>query len=402
MTTKQTYKLLAIVEADRITGPAKNLLEFVRLTHEGNDSGLPNIETVVATFCRNNQRSNQFIEAAKAAGAEVEIIDERYRFDLNVIPQLTRITEKFAPDIIQTHSVKSHFLFRLSGLSRRFPWLAFHHGYTATDWKVRAYNFLDRWSLRLPARVVTMNEAFSQELANQGVARSKISVLHNSIKATWLGEISEADTQALRAELGIAADEKMVLSVGRLSHEKGMIDLIEAVSLLRKSNPDLKATVVIVGEGPERTSLNGLAARLEVQDSLIFVGHQRDVRAYYAAADLFILPSHTEGSPNALLEAMAAQLPIVATQVGGVPEIVEHRHSALLVAAHNPPALAEAVLELLGDEVLASRLAAQARAEIVQHYAPEMRVQKLIEIYRQISRQVPEPAGLALPGLVKK
>ncbi len=405
MTTKSAFKLLALVEADRITGPAKNLLEFARLARQGNEYGLPKVETTIATFCRGKQTSNQFIEAARASEIEVEIIDEGFRFDLKVIPQLRRLTENFTPDIIQTHSVKSHFLLRLSGLWRRFPWVAFHHGYTATDWKVNAYNYLDRWSLRQPEKVVTMNQVFLQELIKQGVAPDKITILHNSIKSEWLCEITKTDTEALKTQLGIAADEKMILTVGRLSREKGMLDLVKAISYLRKIQPRLKAKFVIVGDGPERANLKSLAIRLEVQDSLILTGQQHDVRAYYAAADFFVLPSHTEGSPNALLEAMSAQLPVVATMVGGVPEIVEHRHSALLVAPHNPTLLGEAVRELMGNEVLARELADQAHAKIASQYAPEKRVKRLIEIYRQISLKPSEPkieAGLALQGFGKK
>lgn len=388
MKAQQTYKLLAIVEADRITGPAKNLLEFVRLSHQKIISDHSNIETTVVTYCRHRKSSNPFIEAVMQAEAQIEIIQEQYRFDLSIIPQLRRIVEKYRPDIIQTHSVKSHFLLRLSGLSRRFPWIAFHHGYTATDWKVSAYNYLDRWSLRKPEKIITMNEAFAHELSKQGVARERLTILHNSIKSDWLCEIGASDTKELKTKLGIAADEKMILSVGRLSHEKGMVDLVEAVWYLLKDRPELKVKFVIVGDGPNKKLLQFLATQLGVQNSLVFTGQQHDVRAYYAAADLFLLPSHTEGSPNALLEAMTAQLPIVATKVGGVPEIVSHYHSALLVTPRNPPSLAAAVSDLLDNEFLARRLAKSARAEIIHKFAPEQRVQKLIEIYQQILPKV--------------
>lgn len=401
----KTYKILAIVEADRITGPAKNLLEFAALSRHNNDSAVPDIETTVVTYCRNKQLTNPFINAAQRAGVQVRIINERYRFDLSVIPQLNRIIKEIAPDIVQTHSVKSHFLVRLSDLSKHFSWIAFHHGYTATDWKVSAYNYLDRWSLHKAEKIITMNDVFSQELVRQGVALAKISILHNAINPEWLYEINATDTNAIKSGLKIADDELMILSVGRLSQEKGMHDLIEAAWHLRKLQPNVKAKFVIVGDGPERNNLASLATKYGVLDSIIFAGQEPDVRAYFAAADLFLLPSHSEGSPNVLLEAMTAKLPIVATSVGGVPEIVSHDHSAFLVAPHDPVGLATALHNLLNNEVLSRRLAKNARTEIINKFAPEKRAKKLIEIYRQISPKFPEPkreAGLALQGFGKK
>jgi glycosyltransferase involved in cell wall biosynthesis len=405
MTTKYSYKLLAIVEADRITGPAKNLLEFARLARHGNDFGLPNIEVTFVTYCRATPHLNPFTEAAEAAGIRVEVIDESYRFDLKVIPQLYRISEKIAPDIIQTHSVKSHFLFALSGLKRRYKWVAFHHGYTATDWKVRAYNYLDRWTLCQPERVVTMNKLFANELRGQGVAQDRISVLHNSINADWLGNFDANATKALKIGLRITSNEKMILTVGRLSHEKGMNDLVEAVWHLRKARPDIKAKFVIVGDGPEKANLISLAARRQISSAFIFTGQELDVRPYFAAADLFLLPSHTEGSPNALLEAMTAQLPIAATKVGGVPEIMTDREHGLLVVPHNPSALANSICELIDHPEFAAQLAMNARSKIIHQYSPEARVRKLVEMYSQILFEYSAPqteSNFALEGLVKK
>ena len=105
---------------------------------------------------------------------------------------------------------------------------------------------------------------------------------------------------------------------------------------------------------------------------------------FYAAADVFALPSHSEGSPNVLLEAMAANLPIVATTVGGVPEIVENNESALLVPANDPSALASAIVSLLADKNLAERLTRNSAALIANRFAPENYVRALVEIYRDV------------------
>jgi glycosyltransferase involved in cell wall biosynthesis len=173
------------------------------------------------------------------------------------------------------------------------------------------------------------------------------------------------------------------LAVGRLSREKGHADLIRALAYLRPLEPSLKVRLVIAGDGPERSRIARLASALRLSEQVTLVGQVSRIQPYYAAADLLVLPSHSEGSPNVLLEAMAASLPIVATTVGGIPEIVTHQESALLVEPRAVPTLAAAIGCLLRDEPQARRLAAQARLAVRRH-APEARRRALMEIYREL------------------
>src|SRR5204863_4056449 len=138
-----------------------------------------------------------------------------------------------------------------------------------------------------------------------------------------------------------------------------------------KMNPDLRCKLVIVGDGPERDRLESAAARSGVSQRIIFAGQVADVQTFYAIANVFVLPSHTEGSPNVLLEAMAANVPIVATAVGGVPEIVENEESALLVPASDPAALLAAIARLLADAELGQRLTKNAAKLVVENHSPE-------------------------------
>jgi glycosyltransferase involved in cell wall biosynthesis len=369
-------KLIAIMEAGAVTGPAKNLFQFARLAR-------PAVETCIVTFQRrkdrtSSMRENPFAAAAREAGLEVEIIGERYRFDHRVIHDLREITRRRAPDIVQSHSVKSHFLVRWSGIARSRSWIAFHHGYTTTDWKMRLYNELDRWSLKGADRVITVSRAFARQLARIA-PQDRITIVHNSINIDRVAAISRRDADALRVRLGIDESERVVLAVGRLSHEKGHADLIAAFEIIVKTHPQTK--MVIIGDGPERERLEARARSSGLSDRIIFTGQVSDASVYYRVADALALPSHSEGSPNVLLEAMSAGLPVVATRVGGVPEIVEDEESALLVAARDSQSMARAVIRLLDDRDLPQRLTAAAR-EKVKNYSPESRLQTLMEIYR--------------------
>jgi len=385
--TSSTIKILAVVEALTVNAVAKNMLEFHRAARDLKERhpGSATIETSLVTFDRTGtpaKSPNEFVTAARKLGLEVSIIKERFRFDTRVIPALRKIVERTQPDIVLTHQVKSHLLMKVSRLWRKYPWVAFHHGYTTTDRKMRAYNMLNRWSLPRADRVITVCEAFARELSVDGVQRRRIHVQHNSIRPEPLGTSEEA--KALRNRLGIAPDEHLVLSVGRLSREKAHIDLLAAFNYLRENTPDIKSTVVIVGEGPERASLAAAAASFGLSERVIFAGEVSNVQPYYAAADVVVLPSHSEGSPYVLLEAMAANVPLIATAVGGVPEMVEDEESALLVPARDAPAMAAAIARVLTDSELARKLTAHAATLVATRHAPDTQIRSLIELYQSV------------------
>jgi glycosyltransferase involved in cell wall biosynthesis len=361
------------------TGPAKNLLEFAARAASA-PSALPRATIAIVTYHRGTESvDNEFVVACKNAGLEIHIIHERFLFDLAVIPSIRELVDHFKPDIIQTHAVKSHFLIRLSGINRKRPWVAFHHGYTWTSLRTRLYNELDRWSLIAANRVVTVCRPFALTLQANGVRPERIVVQHNSVKP--FSPVSVETVVQLRRRLGIQEDARVVLCVGRLSREKAQSDFINAAAIERQENPQRNIRYVVAGDGPDRQMLQDLAKVRQVEDLVIFPGQVADLGPYYTMADLAVLPSHTEGSPNVLLEAMAAGLPIIATAVGGVPEIVEHEKEALLVEKKNPLALARSIERLLGDDDLCRRLSAAARQSI-SAFTPEAYRDSILSLYQ--------------------
>lgn len=383
-----TIKLLTIVEATTVNAVAKTVLEFYRSARElaPDASDFPLIDGCIATFDRprnGNGAANEFVAIAREQGLNVETIPERRRFDLRVIPALRRIVESRGSELLITNSVKSHFLVWRSGLWRKHPWIAFHHGYTDTDRKMRLYNRLDRWSLPHADRLITVCRAFAAELAQStGISLQKISVQHNSVRRQ--SAAGAAEVAALRTRLGIGESDHIVLAVGRLSREKAHRDLIAGCKHLLGTNPALQLKLVIVGEGPERPHLEAEVKSLGLKQTVIFAGQVNEVQPFYALADMFVLPSHSEGSPNVLLEAMAADLPVVATSVGGVPEMVENNASALLVPANDPRALGVAISNLLTDRTLAQRLTTNAAALVDTRFNPDNYTRALVKIYRAV------------------
>jgi glycosyltransferase involved in cell wall biosynthesis len=373
------------------TGPAKNLIEFA-LRAANIRQSLPSAEVTIATFSRGSGiTANDFVVACTSAGLKVHVIRERYAFDFAVIPAIRKLVSSHKPDIIQSHAVKSHFLVRLTGINRERPWIAFHHGYTWTNPKTKIYNQLDRWSLPAASRVVTVCRPFAFDLELLGVHRERIVIRHNAVKT--FSPAPEMKICELRQRFGISEDTQVVLCVGRLSREKAQADLIQAAALLRRENRRRKIRFILAGEGPEVQVLKDMAKSNLVEDWFIFTGQLPELRDYYTLANLLVLPSHTEGSPNVLLEAMAAGLPIIATLVGGVPEIVSHENEALLVEKKNPAALAQMIDRLLSDEDLRNRLAAAARARSTA-YSGEAYCDSILALYQSC---LPTELGISDP-----
>lgn len=385
-----SLKILAVVEATTVNAVAKNMLEFHRATRDlkQKDPASLIVETSLVTFVRPNSRAQpdtEFVKAARDQGLEISVIPERFRFDTSVIPALRKIVVRQAPDIVLTHQVKSHLLMKLSRLPQQYPWVAFHHGYTTTDRKMRAYNLLNRWSLPAADGVITVCEAFARELSIAGVQRKRIHVQHNSIRTEPTSSFDEA--KLLRERLGIGNEQRLVLTVGRLSREKAHIDLLVAFNNLLRDKPDIEAKLIIVGDGPERRRLATSVDSSGLSERVIFTGEVTNIQPYYQAADVFVLPSHSEGSPYVLLEAMAARVPVVATEVGGVPEVVTDEESALLVPSLDPRAMSFAVARVLEEPELARRLTANAYSLVTTAYTPETQIRSLVKLYLSLVRK---------------
>jgi glycosyltransferase involved in cell wall biosynthesis len=368
--------VLALMEARSVTGPAKNLLAVARrLAEQGTGS------IRIAAFTRGDD-SRTFIQACEQAGVECEAIREERRFDRSVVPQLRALARRYAPDVLQSHATKSHFLIRLYGLNRGLPWVAFSHGYTAEDLTVRLYNQLDRWSLRAADRVVTVCEPFAERLRGFGIEARRLTVLHNPVPP--FAAPPPEGVESLRRRLEIPAECLVLLSVGRFSAEKNQADLLRAAAALKRSGtPPFR--LALVGDGPERERLRALSRELSLTDAVIFAGMTNDVSLYYSLADVFVLPSRSEGSPNVLLEAMASGLPVVATAVGGVPEIVRSKEQGILVPAGDAAALAGAIAQALNSRDLRESLGRSGREWVSGHHSPGAYTDSILAAYRELS-----------------
>ena len=357
--------VLAIMDGYRVTGPARQLLAATLFSQW---SGMA---TILGLFQR-PANSTPLVEAARRSGATVHVIRDRFPGDPRTAVALAAIARRPEVHVLQTHGYKANVLGGLVATALRLPWIAFLHGETWENRKVRTYFALERLAVRRAACVVVVSHEMAKRVASQGVPSSKIEVVHNACL------MPERDDQAWDAE----PRPMMIGVIGRLSPEKGVDLALDVHREVIRQFPT--SQLLIVGEGPERVALERHAECLGIGRSIRWLGYQEDVTEIYRQLTLLLIPSRSEGLPNVALEAMGHGVPVVAASVGGIPEIVTDGESGLLAPPDNCGELAQKVLSILRDPSLRRRLGQRAREQMASRFSLEIRVHALGGIYQRV------------------
>jgi glycosyltransferase involved in cell wall biosynthesis len=245
-------------------------------------------------------------------------------------------------------------------------------------------NFLSRRKYtRAADAVIAISQGVKRVLVEGGVEAERVEVVPSGIDFSVYDQ--ELPRDYLRREFHFSEGDYLVGIVAQLEDHKGHRYLIEAARLLMQRTRKVK--IIIVGEGSLRLELTQQADQLEVKDLVYFMGYRTDIPRILASLDLFVLSSHLEGLGSSLLDAMACGLPVVATRTGGIPEVVHHEKTGLLVPAKNPEALAEAILTLYHDRRLAGRLAEEGRRQVRDKFSAEATAARTIELYRKLAER---------------
>lgn len=241
----------------------------------------------------------------------------------------------------------------------------------------------------LPRAVVAVSERVREVLIEGGVAPGKITVIPSGIDLAPFRALEPGLRATVRRELGVGDGERLLIAVGMLRREKGHEYLLRAVSLLAAGGLPVRA--VVVGGGPCRGELEREIEALGLGGRVSILGTRGDVPRLLSAADVYVVSSVSEGMGQATMEAMAAGVPVVATAVGGLPELVRNEETGVLVAPADPEALARGIRRVLSDVALARRLAGAARALVEREYSAERYLDRVEELYARLLRG--EPGG---------
>jgi glycosyltransferase involved in cell wall biosynthesis len=370
--TGEPLRVLHLRDTERLCGPGKTIRETVRLNVD------PGVAYVVAAF--EYSFDNSFLRQFDGLCPVWRLPGSGARLPLTAV-ELARRARRESIGLIHAHDFKTDILALLAGRLARIPVVTTVHGFISIDWKSGLYGAVDRNLLRAMDRVVAVSEAMRGGFERMGLTSAKVRLIRNCIdlSAYPFGYRSNV----LRGFGEVGSGDVVVGHVGRLSAEKGQRNLLAVFPRILERVPT--AMLVFAGDGPDLEPLRLAAAAPEHRGRVRFLGYRSDVRDVFADLDLFVLSSDTEGLPNVVLEAMALGVPVVATAVGGTPELVRDGVTGILISPADPAALAEAVIRAVQHPQAASERAVRARAMVEREFNMAALIRQTHEMYGEIT-----------------
>lgn len=391
-------KILRVIARLNMGGPALHVAYLTAgLAGRGYDT------TLVAGTLARGEDSMAFV--ADKLGVSVVRIDELGREisplrDLAATIKLARLIRRERPQILHTHTAKAGTVGRVAALlagSRRPP-IVVHtfHGHVLRGYfgplRSLFFRLLERWLAARTTALVAVSPQVRDDLVELGVARREsFAVIRLGIELEERVAAEQDGRLESRRYLGIPGDRFTIGWIGRMTSVKRTDDILFAFKRLRESG--VAATLCLVGDGPDRGDLERRAHELGVVRDTLFLGYQEDVAPFYAAFDALVLPSSNEGTPVSAIEALAAGRPVVATRVGGVPDVVRDGEDGFLVDAGATDELAERLQRLARDPELRERMGRRGRERVLPRYAVDRLVRDVDLLYRSLLAASASAAG---------
>ena len=357
-------------------GPGKGLVQFFR--HGGLDGCAP----LVIDYHRGFETGEtEFAAAVRSVGVPMAKLVQKTTFDIRLVDQALPLLREYRINILQSHGYKSHVLCWLLRRKTGLPWIAFVHGWTRENLRVRVYNGIEQVMLLAADEVVAVSESLRQRLLPS--VRTRCVVIPNALAPEELGECE--DRSSIRSRLGFPDDAVVVGLVGRLSPEKGHSVFLRALAAARAKDARLHA--LLVGGGPDHDRLVREVGDLGLQGVCVFTGHVKGLASYYRAMDIQVMPSFTEGMPNVALEGMYMALPLIASRVGGIPEVVVDGETGFLLRSEDEEAFADVMLELAADSEKRQMMGKSGKCRIEAEFSPAVRAERFLQLYEDVLSQ---------------
>lgn len=380
-------RVAAVMSIENVSGPGRQLAAVAReLRGRG-------IEFRVLLLHRRGHPRPPFADYLEAAGIPNTIIADDGPMDIRLPGRAAAVLRSWSTDVVQTHGYKATavaWALRLRGRATR--WIGFFHGSTTESARACVYHWADRRMLRAADRVVVMSEKHRREFARCG---ERVRVIHNAVIA--LPEHPSAEEEARIAAIAREATPPLVGVVGRLSPEKGVDVFIDACAEVARAG--VQFTALIAGDGPQERALRDRCAAHGLESRVKFLGHLHGVDRLYPHLDVLAIPSRSEGLPNVLLEALAADVRVVATSVGAIPEVLRDPAAGTLVPPADVAGMARALTSALTTRQTVREVA--ARAETVERFSLARRADAHIAMYGEVHARPHADIAAAAPARVR-
>jgi glycosyltransferase involved in cell wall biosynthesis len=396
---REPVRILRLVARLNMGGPA---LHVAYLAKGLEDRGYAT--TLAAGTLARGESSMSFV--ADELDVKVIPIPQLHRdvspfYDTQSVAGIVRLMRRLRPHILHTHTAKAGAIGRLAALAAADarPPIVVHtfHGHVLRGYfdpvRTKAFREIERQLARHTTRLVAVSPEVRDDLVAIGVAPAeKFTVIRLGIELdARITSGGARSREELRALFGVPPDRFLVGWIGRMTAIKRLDDVLRAFAELRSRGID--ATLCLVGDGPDRADVERRAHELGIARHILSVGYQRDVAPYYAAFDTLLLPSANEGTPVVAIESLTAGKPVVATRVGGVPDVVEDGVDGFLVSVGDVASMASALERLARDPELAAAMGRAGSGSVIERY----RVERLVDDVDALYRELLADAGLPLP-----
>jgi glycosyltransferase involved in cell wall biosynthesis len=372
---QQPLNVLHLISSRGLYGAERIILNLISATDRSRFT--PSIALLQAADYPNME----LIEAAQAKNAQGHVITCRKWIDIEAVRQTRERIRQENIALVHCHEMKGRLygLFAAMGTPARL--ITTNHNWIRSDFLVTCFESLDAFYIRFFPKIVAVSPEVRQLMRRYLTPDKKMRVIINGIDMQEFRRDAEARNR-IRREFKIAPKTPLIGAFGRISPEKGQKYFLAAAAQVLKAFPD--ARFILVGDGVQGEEMRLHAVELGISDAVIFAGFRPNVAAFYSALDIFILPSLLEGTPMALLEAMSTQLPVIASEVGGVGRIVQNEKNGLLVPPANAEELASAMIRLLRHPEEADRMAVDALTTIAERYSAKKMTDAYMNLYTEL------------------
>ncbi|MFA5009761.1 MAG: glycosyltransferase [Patescibacteria group bacterium] len=372
--TKTTHSIFEIIADSSLTGAPRHLLTLL--------SGVNRHKFVVSVICP----PGPLVAEVKKLKFPVFQVPMSGKADINAINAVARILKKYDPDIVHTHGQRAGLVGRMAAKNLPIKKIHTEHTYTREfrlnnpllHWShLRGMKGLDRWT----DQIIAVSNAVKKFMLDAGLTKpNKIVMIYNGISPN-AARVAEADIEKFRDQFGLKKTDIVIGTVGSFNHAKDTATLIHAFSRIAAKWSQSK--LILIGSGPLKRDLTNLAQRLKLEDKIIFAGNVEDIFPAMKTFNVFVLPSLSEAFGITLLEAMQAGAPIIATRVGGIPEIITNKLNGILVEPKQPKKLAAAILNLINDKRLQRKLVGNYPATL-KRFSADVMVKQTESVYSSL------------------
>lgn len=309
-------------------------------------------------------------------------INENHRLDFDSLKAIKELTDKYKIDILSCHGYKADFY---GFMLRKFykyngKLITMAHGWVTPGLKNEMYYIIDKIVIRYFDKIVLVGEGLRKELKGFMIPALNLAVIDNAIDLSGYEE--RGDRSALRRQFGLNENDFVVGFVGRLSKEKSIETILNA---MRKASSLLnEIKLLVAGDGPERRRLENMAQKMGLNDRVIFAGYRKDIKDIFNMLDLYVSAAVKEGLPNSILEAQAAGIPCIATDIPGNNDIIKDGQNGFLIEVKDYYAMFERIIALLVNENLRKKFTEEGKKVIGDRFSLKNRVEKIKNLYYDI------------------